>query len=179
MSPGLCCLTADYQKALLNLILREVARREVFFILPGFGGRKRIFMRNAKAFTLIELLVVVAIIALLVSILIPALSHARESANKTLCATNAHGLALVNFLYANDQDGFFVPGASDMSWSSPGLFRWHGYRPTLNDPFDPGKGPLSAGPIHALRAAIRSSSMRGLVITKFMPFSMRVLWAEL
>ena len=101
------------------------------------------FMRNPRAFTLIELLVVVAIIALLVSILVPALSQARESANKTLCATNSHGLALANYLYANDHDGFFVPGASDMNWSSPGLFRWHGYRSTLNDPFDPSKGPLS------------------------------------
>ena len=101
------------------------------------------FMRNARAFTLIELLVVVAIIALLVSILVPALSQARESANKTLCATNLHGLALANCLYAGDHDGFFVPGASDMDWFSPGLFRWHGYRPTVNDPFDPSKGPLS------------------------------------
>ncbi len=101
------------------------------------------FMRNARAFTLIELLVVVAIIALLVSILVPALSQARELANKTVCATNLHGLALANCLYAGNHDGFFVPGASDMDWFSPGLFRWHGYRPTLDDSFDPSKGPLS------------------------------------
>ena len=82
-------------------------------------------IRNSKsaAFTLIELLVVVAIIALLTSILLPALSEARESANRTLCAVNLHGLALANCLYAGDHDGFFVPGASDMDWFSPGLFR--------------------------------------------------------
>ncbi|MCK4849814.1 MAG: prepilin-type N-terminal cleavage/methylation domain-containing protein [Phycisphaerae bacterium] len=100
-------------------------------------------LRSTAAFSLIELLVVVAIIALLTSILVPALSQARESANKTLCAANLHGLALANCLYAGDHNGFFVPGAQDMTGFSPGLFRWHGYRPTVNDPFDPSKGPLS------------------------------------
>ena len=96
-----------------------------------------------NAFTLIELLVVVAIIALLTSILVPALSQVRELTNKTICATNLHGLAVANSLYAGDHDDFFAPGASDMTWSSPGLFRWHGSRATVNDPFDPSKGPLS------------------------------------
>ena len=98
---------------------------------------------KSRAFTLIELLVVVAIIALLVSILVPALNEARGSAKKTLCAVNLHGLALANCVYAGDHNGFFVPGASDMDWVSPGLYRWHGYRPTTSDPFDPDKGPLS------------------------------------
>ena len=102
-------------------------------------------VRNSKsaAFTLIELLVVVAIIALLVSIMLPALSKARESAKQTLCAVNLHGLALANCLYAGDYNGFFVPGASDMDWFSPGKFRWHGLRASVDGPFDPSKGPLS------------------------------------
>jgi len=90
---------------------------------------------------LIELLVVVAIIALLVSILVPALTQASELADKTLCATNLHGLALANCLYAGAHDGFFAPGASDIYTAN--AMRWHGWRATVNDPFDPTKGPLS------------------------------------
>ncbi len=55
-----------------------------------------------KSFTLIELLVVVAIIAVLVAILLPALSNARETANKTLCAGNLHQLQIALEYYAQD-----------------------------------------------------------------------------
>lgn len=94
-------------------------------------------------FTLIELLVVVAIIALLTAILVPALSLAKQSAERTVCGTNLRGLALANCIYAAGHDGFFAPAAQDMSGTSRGLFRWHGWRPAESDPFDPSKGPLS------------------------------------
>jgi prepilin-type N-terminal cleavage/methylation domain-containing protein/prepilin-type processing-associated H-X9-DG protein len=62
--------------------------------------------KNQKAFTLIELLVVVAIISVLVSLFLPALSSAREQARSTVCKTNLKTLGLAEFLYAENNNGF-------------------------------------------------------------------------
>ena len=58
-----------------------------------------------KAFTLIELLVVISIIALLVSILVPALGRARNQAKVTLCALNMKQIGIVVNLYQADFEG--------------------------------------------------------------------------
>ena len=60
--------------------------------------------RQKAAFTLIELLVVVSIIALLVSILLPSLSRARELAKRAVCVSNAKQLVLAVSLYAADNE---------------------------------------------------------------------------
>ena len=65
--------------------------------------------RRRAAFTLIELLVVVAIIALLISILLPSLSQAREQARTVKCASNMRQFGLANQMYADEHDGWFVP----------------------------------------------------------------------
>ncbi len=66
-------------------------------------------VRRHKGFTLIELLVVIAIIALLVSILMPALSKAREIARKTVCAAHMHGIGLAIQEYSQSNDGWLPP----------------------------------------------------------------------
>jgi len=63
-----------------------------------------------RAFTLIELLIVVAIIGLLVSILIPALSAARRTAKATVCLTRLRTAGQGMVLYANNNRGVLVPG---------------------------------------------------------------------
>ncbi len=67
-------------------------------------------MFKKKAFTLVELLVVVAIIALLVSILLPAIGKARSTARRVVCGTRMHNLGLTIEAFKSDNDGSY-PGA--------------------------------------------------------------------
>jgi prepilin-type N-terminal cleavage/methylation domain-containing protein/prepilin-type processing-associated H-X9-DG protein len=60
-----------------------------------------------KGFTLIELLVVVAIIALLISILLPSVSRARELAKRAVCSANLRGIGQAQHIYANDNQEWF------------------------------------------------------------------------
>ncbi len=61
-------------------------------------------MKKKKGFTLIELLVVVAIIALLISILLPSLSRARELSKRLVCGANIKGIGTSCKIYANEND---------------------------------------------------------------------------
>jgi len=67
---------------------------------------------GARAFTLIELLVVVAIIALLVSILIPSLTQAKDMARMVLCQSNLHHIALAYVFYTEDYNSYVPPSYS-------------------------------------------------------------------
>ncbi|MCG8697371.1 MAG: type II secretion system GspH family protein, partial [Bacteroidales bacterium] len=63
-------------------------------------------MKKVRGFTLIELLVVISIIALLVSILMPALNKAKDQAKKTVCSANLRSLTTAAIYFAGDNNGY-------------------------------------------------------------------------
>lgn len=73
--------------------------------------------RSARAFTLVELLVVISVTALLIALLLPALSVARESANMVGCASNIRQLGTSMFTYAAESNEHF-PAARGLTYDA-------------------------------------------------------------
>jgi prepilin-type N-terminal cleavage/methylation domain-containing protein/prepilin-type processing-associated H-X9-DG protein len=72
-------------------------------------------MRRRAGFTLIELLAVIAIILILLSLLVPALSSARERGRRAVCASNERQLIAACLFYAGDHDGQMPGGNATVS----------------------------------------------------------------
>jgi len=89
------------------------------------------FPRRSAAFTLIELLVVISIIAILVALLIPVISKARDQAMTLRCAANMHNLGIGLAAYSNDFR-LSIPLFYG-SWGSPGPYPGQLWRAWITD----------------------------------------------
>src|ERR1700728_2129657 len=96
-----------------------------------------------KAFTLVELLVVIGIIAILIGILLPALSKAREEANQVKCMSNLRSIGQGLAQYLDDYNGYYpssydyyrlptdilnvAAGIENPAWATNGYDHWSSF----------------------------------------------------
>src|ERR1017187_3879517 len=107
----------------------------LFFHYPAFRGPEIPIRRKRRGFTLIELLIVIAIIAILAALLLPALSHAQQRAQRVACLSNLKQIGVAFELYLDDDEERFAD-RRDLKSSLPG-----GYHPwTSWPPSDPRSG---------------------------------------
>src|SRR3954449_9965873 len=77
-------------------------------------------LARRRGFTLVELLVVIGIIALLISILLPSLSAAREQAKSIQCLSNLRQLSQAAVAYSGRFNSYVIPGYADTTMAVTG-----------------------------------------------------------
>ena len=113
-------------------------------------------MRKRSAFTLVELLVVIGIIALLISILLPALQRAQRHARMAACLSNQRQLVLALMMYAGENQGY-LPGGKAMFAAGGNFFS--SYDPIEWNPYSVNKDPNHPSPKFLSKYVSQSSEI--------------------
>jgi prepilin-type N-terminal cleavage/methylation domain-containing protein/prepilin-type processing-associated H-X9-DG protein len=94
------------------------------------AGTNRVgpFVQSKRGFTLVELLVVIGIIAVLISLLLPALNKAREAGNRAACLSNLRQIGLMMHIYANENKDQISLGVRSNVYQDNYTIRYTGAR---------------------------------------------------
>jgi len=142
-----------------NTLLRGILRME--FPNPACRGVStgHSCLSKPKGFTLIELLVVIAIISILASMMLPALSRAKEQARMLQCINNFHQIGLGMAMYTEDNNDRFPPSFIENTNSPQHPFvvtLYVGGRDTKSNMVDALQLPASKRPLNPYVPNVRS-----------------------
>jgi len=134
--------------------------------------------RNSRGFSLVEILVVIAIVAILMSLLMPSMSHARRTAEGISCTANGRGAAIIMLNYLNDSRSYIPPlgPKGSPSWGY-NYGSWYGFiRPYLT-PNKPQALPANQNfRAEDARQVVCTSKVRGIYTYGYPYFTYAMPW---